>query len=406
LSQKKQIQSAKKAFKNYFRMNQRGVNVLDIQESTAPDSLKTMLALNQALQNFSVDSSVIEHHLGLRYYYTTLISADNLGNKVALGYAENTVIGTGLVRALDGEPLWDYFLKSSPQKMDLASLNLKDSLLKLQSSLIELKNAPVLEDYRGPVLFDKSAAGTFLEQVLLKPLSQMKNTENQRSELFKVYKKRIFPHFISVIDTPNLAKFLGQELFGFYTYDQEGNKAQTVQLIDRGILSDFYEGQEAISDKPTGNGHFKYGQPWFGVVKMSSEKPFSPKDQIQKLLELATSENNNFALVVDRFEIPEAFELLKHPLTVAISEKSSGSEAGALYFPVPVALYRIDVNAQVKTRVRSSRFNPIDLKTLRSISSLGSQYFVVEPKSTGTILTPSILLELLDLTQMKQKWPE
>ena len=60
----------------------------------------------------------------------------------------------------------------------------------------------------------------------------------------------IFPDFITVIDDPTRTEFEGIDLNGHYRVDDEGVKAQTVSIVDKGVLQGFLMGRSPVEKLP------------------------------------------------------------------------------------------------------------------------------------------------------------
>ena len=66
-----------------------------------------------------------------------------------------------------------------------------------------------------------------------------KKDEDEGQTLTDKVGQSIFPDFITVIDDPSRTEFDGIDLNGHYRVDDEGVKAQTVSIVDKGVLKDF-----------------------------------------------------------------------------------------------------------------------------------------------------------------------
>ena len=75
----------------------------------------------------------------------------------------------------------------------------------------------------------------------------------------------IFPDFISVTDDPTLAQWDGEDLNGFYPYDDEGVIAQRVPVVVDGVLESFLLSRSPIEGFESSNGHGRR-QPGSAVV--------------------------------------------------------------------------------------------------------------------------------------------
>lgn len=126
----------------------------------------------------------------------------------------------------------------------------------LATQLDTLRTAPTAEPYDGPVLLSGRASAVFFHEVLGHRLEGQRQRGNQEGETFtKDVGKPILPDFLSVVDDPTMAMFNGAYLSGYYQYDEEGQRAQKVDLIDKGILEQFLMSRMPIAKFDNSNGH-------------------------------------------------------------------------------------------------------------------------------------------------------
>jgi predicted Zn-dependent protease len=67
--------------------------------------------------------------------------------------------------------------------------------------------------------------------------------------------KPILPSFLSVVDDPTMASLNGSALSGHYLFDDEGQPAERVDLVDNGVLKDFLMSRQPIASFAESNGH-------------------------------------------------------------------------------------------------------------------------------------------------------
>ncbi len=60
-----------------------------------------------------------------------------------------------------------------------------------------------------------------------------------RSEWTGKLGSRVLPGTVSLVDDPTAKQFQGHDLLGTYEVDQEGVKAQRVELVNNGLLAQF-----------------------------------------------------------------------------------------------------------------------------------------------------------------------
>ncbi|NLA75657.1 MAG: TldD/PmbA family protein, partial [Deltaproteobacteria bacterium] len=140
----------------------------------------------------------------------------------------------------------------------------------LINNLRKLNNAPLIEPYSGPAILTGRASGVFFHEILghrLEGHRQKSVTEGQTFK--KQVGSQILPEFISVIFDPTIKELHGFKLSGYYSFDDEGTKAQKVISIENGILKNFLMSRSPIQDFPVSNGHGR-SQPGLKPVSRQS----------------------------------------------------------------------------------------------------------------------------------------
>ncbi len=126
----------------------------------------------------------------------------------------------------------------------------------LAKNLDDLREAPVTEPYNGPAILSGRAAAVFFHEVLGHRLEGQRQRGDDEGQTFtKLLNKPILPSFLSVADDPTLASFDGKPLSGHYVFDDEGQPAQRVQLVDDGVLKTFLMSRLPVASFAKSNGH-------------------------------------------------------------------------------------------------------------------------------------------------------
>ena len=126
----------------------------------------------------------------------------------------------------------------------------------LAKGLDDLRTAPITEPYNGPAILSGRAAAVFFHEVLGHRLEGQRQRGDEEGQTFtKLLGKPILPSFLSVADDPTLTKFDGHPLSGHYLFDDEGQPARRVQLVDDGVLKTFLMSRLPIAGFDQSNGH-------------------------------------------------------------------------------------------------------------------------------------------------------
>jgi predicted Zn-dependent protease len=233
-------------------------------------------------------------------------------------------------RAADG---MDMFRAETFESDSLAHLPDQKELLEkataMAKNLVALRTAPVTEPYNGPAILSGRASAVFFHEVLGHRLEgQRQRGDNEGQTFTKLLDKQILPTFMSVTDDPTLKTFHGESLSGHYNYDDEGQPARRVDLIQNGILKTFLMSRLPIASFSQSNGHGRAevgrmptGRQ--GNLIVSSTKTVSDKELRQMLLDEAKKQGKPYGLffedissgfAVTQRRAPQAFQVI--PLVV------------------------------------------------------------------------------------------
>ncbi|HEY3295723.1 MAG TPA: metallopeptidase TldD-related protein [bacterium] len=217
---------------------------------------------------------------------------------------------------------------ATPEGMPSDDVMLADAQ-RIVSELQSLINAPLVEPYIGPAILRSRASAVFFHEIFGHRIeSHRQKSETEGQTFTKKVGQPVLPDFISVYDDPTQAKFKGVDLRGYYTYDDEGIRAQRVTVVDKGVLRNFLTSRSPIANFPQSNGHGRRecGQDVCSRqanLMVTSEKVV-PYEQLRKLLiETCKKQGKPYGLIFDdisggftmtRRQGPQAFKV--EPLLV------------------------------------------------------------------------------------------
>ena len=126
----------------------------------------------------------------------------------------------------------------------------------MAKNLVDLRTAPITEPYNGPAVLSGRAAAVFFHEVLGHRLEGQRQRGDEEGQTFtKLLNKPILPTFLSVADDPTLTQFHGQPLSGHYAFDDEGQPARKVDLVQDGVLKTFLMSRLPVASFAQSNGH-------------------------------------------------------------------------------------------------------------------------------------------------------
>jgi len=273
----------------------------------------------------------------------------------------------------------------------------RDALLgesrKMLDTIVALRKAPIVEEeYRGPILFSADAADDVVNVLIgsniLGRKPQLGKPNRTIGAFATSYKSRVLPTFISVVDDPLLKDFQGKSLVGNYAVDSEGVKAQSVTVIESGILTNYLLGRQPLRDFPASNGHGRsapgsYPMPGLGVLVLKGSEPQSPDTLKQRVIKMVTDQT-----------LPYGYRV-----------ETMGGTA-------PRLLYRVYAKDGHEELVRGAVFNELDTRALRSgLIAVGNDPLVTNRTggAPNTVICPSLLFDELEVKRAdtsKDKLPD
>ena len=266
---------------------------------------------------------------------------------------------------------------------------------KMLETVVALRQAPIVEEeYRGPVLFAADAAddivASLIGQNMLGQKPQLGKPNRTTGAFATSYKTRVLPNFLSVVDDPTMKEFQGKSLVGSYAVDSEGVKAQTVNSIENGTLSNYLIGRVPIRDFPASNGHGRAAPgsppgPSLGVLLVKSSEAQPAEELRKKVVQMVTEQGKEYGYRVETL--------------------GPGNS--------PRLLYRVYAQDGHEELVRGAVFsNELDIRALRNnLIAVGNDPLV--SNRTGgaptTIISPSLLFDELEVKRAdtsKDKVPD
>ncbi len=311
------------------------------------------------------------------------------GTRLRLGSTAWTVSVNATVQADDGMKLSDSL---NLPALRMEELPTRDDLVQrcrdLAQRLVALRNAPVLESYSGPVLFDPPAAvGVFQRQFGAafaggqRPVGSRANPDDLANKL----NKRILPRFLHVVDDPLLATLAGEPVLGCYAIDDQGVPAQTVKLVEEGRLLTLLMSRNPSKEIRQSNGHGRGGwglpQVGIGCLVVTADPGLDAGALKQELLDAVADEGLDFGVRV-----------------ASLGAVGDGGRGGTN----PLLMYKVYPDGREEL-VRGAEIARLDFKAFKRIMAAGDTPFV-RNTSYGllgqTVAVPALLFEELDLAKI------
>jgi predicted Zn-dependent protease len=183
--------------------------------------------------------------------------ASSEGSRVIAPHQQARLVVFAVTRADDGMDLFRAQTFEAKTVEGLPSeAEMEATLRALGQSLEALRKAPLTEPFDGPAILSGRAAAVFFHEVLGHRLEGQRQRGDEEGQTFtKDIGKEVLPTFLSVSDDPTRTTFEKTWLSGSYTYDDEGQKARRVDLIQDGVLKTFLMSRLPIANFSASNGH-------------------------------------------------------------------------------------------------------------------------------------------------------
>ncbi|MDP3503355.1 MAG: metallopeptidase TldD-related protein [Myxococcales bacterium] len=233
----------------------------------------------------------------------------------------------GSVRAEDGMELdfYDAIEATSPDALP-SEAEFEKRVARAIEKLEALRAAPAIEPYVGPAIITHRAAGVFFHEIFGHRIEGHRQKDADEGKTFtRKVGQRIVPEFISVTDDPTRARWGDLPLNGFYLFDEEGQPAQKVNLVEKGVLRSFLQGRSPIKGFAASNGHGR-AQPGLSPVArqgnliIESTKQLPPDQLRATLLEEVKKRGKPYGLVFEEISggftntraggAPQAFKVI------------------------------------------------------------------------------------------------
>jgi TldD protein len=304
-------------------------------------------------------------------------------------------------RATDGMDLYRAQTFESRTADGLPSQkDLEAALRALAASLENLRDAPVTQPFDGPALLSGRAAAVFFHEVLGHRLEGQRQRGDEEGQTFtKDLGKPILPEFLSVADDPTLATFDGTYLSGYYAYDDEGQRAQKVDLIQDGVLKTFLMSRLPIASFANSNGH---GRSQIGRLPtgrqgnliVTSTKTVPEKELRRMLIDEAKKQNKPFGLYFE--DISSGF---------AVTTRS----APQAFQVIPLVVYRVYTDGRPDELVRGVSIVGTPQAALKRILATGDKREIFNGEcgaESGSIpvsaIAPAMLVSEIETQRQQQ----
>ena len=259
------------------------------------------------------------------------------------------------------------------------------------TELMAMRAAPPAQDYNGPVLFEARAATSLLAQVLTPAINgarppvsftpvmeQLLTGLGGKSDWVGRMGARVLPPGVSVVDDPTAKEFHGAPLFGGYSVDEEGVKAEKVNIVDNGSVKELLMSRRPGPDSDQSNGHGRAAflndaKPTMSNLFFKAADGESPADLKKKFLDDCKQEKLPYCLVVREMDNPSISLLRQDDFSELLASFGGGAGTGDR---LPLIVYKIYPEDGREEMVRGARIIGLNTRMLRNLGGIGNDDFV------------------------------
>jgi predicted Zn-dependent protease len=327
--------------------------------------------------------------------------ASSEGSRVVAPHQQARVVVFAVTKAEDGMDLFraQTFEAETVEGLP-AQPELEAAIRELGKSLEALRKAPVTEPFDGPAILSGRAAAIFFHEVLGHRLEGQRQRGDEEGQTFtKELNKEVLPTFLSVADDPTLTTFGKTWLSGTYQYDDEGQKARRVDLIQDGVLKTFLMSRLPIASFAASNGHGRAQTGRMptgrqGNLIVTSTKTVTDAELRKQLIDEARKQGKPFGLYFE--DISSGF---------AVTTRSSPQA----FSVVPLVVWRVYVDGRPDELVRGVSIVGTPLAAMKRILATSDKSEVFNGEcgaESGTVpvsaVAPAMLLSEMETQRQPQ----
>jgi hypothetical protein len=328
---------------------------------------------------------------------------DNEGFRHRTGDTSAGILFGAMIQADDGMKLADADVILGRTTADLPS---GDAIVararELARRLEELANAPKVEEYTGPILFEGFAGAAFFAQSLGPQLGSSHESVGRGGTGGNPWKEkigqRVIRPFLNVTSDPTATEYQGAPIFGSFDVDDDGVRSRRLPLIEDGVLKTFCMSRIPTRHIKKSNGHSRDGVGGPGTLFIESKKQLSPEALRKDLFEIGKDEGLTHVFVVRKL-----MQNFAASIDYGAFQGIMGAR-GQVNLAPPIHLYRVEIATGKEELVRGGRWGSISLNILRKgIKATGddARPWLGAGRSgdLSMIVAPSVLVDEIEINK-------
>ncbi|HLH30908.1 MAG TPA: metallopeptidase TldD-related protein [Terriglobia bacterium] len=211
------------------------------------------------------------------------------------------------------------------------------------ADLKALRAAPVIDPFTGPAILSGRASGVFFHEIFGHRIEGHRQKSDAEGQTFtKKVNQEILPSFLSVVDDPTTERIAGEDLNGYYKFDDDGVPAQKVTVVDKGILKNFLMSRSPVTGFESSNGHGRKAPGYRTVGRQGN--------LIVQATNTVTEAKMRAMLIDEAKKQGKTFGLLFKDISGGFTQTSRASTQS--FQVTPIMVYRIYVDGRPDELVR------------------------------------------------------
>ncbi|MBC8183307.1 hypothetical protein H8E88_19550 [candidate division KSB1 bacterium] len=340
----------------------------------APLNIKTILGdkkvWEEKVKKYTAPFIESKDIYGGRATFNFTVERKNLitseGTKISQNLIYSRLSVSGFIKSEDGMelPLYKSYFAFEPKGLSFDEAIIADVRTMIKK-LERLREAPVVDPYTGPAILSGRAAGVFFHEVFGHRVEGHRQKSEQEGQTFKKkLGEKILPQHMSVVFDATKKTYDGRDLMGYYKYDDEGVKGQSVPVVKSGVFNSFLMSRSPIENFSCSNGHGRAQAGYRPVSRQSnliieSNASVSEQELRQILIDECKKQGKPFGLL---------FEDIRGGFTM------TGRTMPNVFNVLPTEVYRIYTDGRPDELVRGVDLVGTPLVMFSMVSEAGDKF--------------------------------